>query len=194
MQRIDWSQLYRMEGPLFKTGVLVLFLLSIVVLQFSHLLEHGLQSYQVAYLHLPASEAHGYSALLDHEYFHTTGGWIYWFATIFFFVIFQFSPEFAPIRAVRAWKYMIGVQLFGIIVQFYHQQENVMQLGQWLYSDCEPCPGFLGMHTNVLGFLVDPVYMHFWFNLVVYIPELIVFVFLIRFYGMGYFRMRTVRT
>lgn len=189
MTRAQIHEFLQMRGPLFKTAMLLLFLLAIVLLQFAHIMEHGLQSAQVAWWHVAPGDAHGYSALLDHEYFHTIGGWIYWFAQIFFFVVFQFSPEFAAVRAQKAWNWMIGLQLFAIAEQFYHQQENVMQLGQSLYSNCDPCPGFLGMHSATLGYVFDPIYMHFWFNFTVYIPELIVFAFLIKFFGFSYFRI-----
>lgn len=162
----------RMTENGFKFGLLILYFVALLAQGF-HLLEHTVQSYQYGWLSIPAADAHGLVAFLDVEWNHFAYGWVWWFSLVVLWCAFKFAPEFGSLRRLKWWRFLEAFLVFGIAFQFYHMLENTMQLGQYIQTDCNPCPGFI-------GFYIDPIYMHFWFNLIAYFPQVVLAPFVLR--------------
>ena len=58
--------------------------------------------------------------------------------------------------------------LTGLLVQMWHMTEHSVKLAQFLNTGMQGTPGILG------GYF-DPVLLHFFYNLIVYLPLVLVF-------------------
>ena len=71
-------------------------------------------------------------------------------------------------RCTRYWSTLTGVLLTGLLIQMWHMTEHSVKLTQFLRTGMQGTPGILGNYF-------DPVLLHFCYNLIVYLPLVVVF-------------------
>ena len=122
-----------------------------VVIQSLHMVEHVAQVIQK--FALGREEAHGLIGMFDFEWVH--------FAYNAALIITLYLLMFRCSRLLRA----KGTGLFyifgaGVALQSYHMFEHIIKIGQHIQTGEQGTLGFIGNFVN-------PVWFHFWINLIV---------------------------
>lgn len=140
----------------------VVLLLSALLLQTFHEMEHIAQFYQRWWLGVGPQEAHGILFFLDVEWNHFIFNALYFplLAVILFFLLFY--PEFRSMRQRRMGRIELGFFVLAFLLQGYHVIEHTVRMGQFFRLGCTPCPG-------ILGWYFDLVYLHFAINTVTWL-------------------------
>jgi len=149
-------------SPASAAPLLAVVFIGAVALQGFHMLEHVAQVGQAFVLGLPA--AHGLlGRVLDREWVHFVYNSSVWALMVMLFVGFRHRCAVFRVR-----RHLYAIFLGGLLVQSYHVVEHSVKLIQYLGTGVEPAPGILGTVLNL-------VWLHFWINLVVYVPILVAF-------------------
>ncbi len=136
-------------------------LVAAVLLQGFHVLEHSAQVFEAFIMH--QSPAHGLlGQLLDREWMH----FVYNTVLLSMMVVLFVGMSRPHLAAASPFVYTFF--LAGMLLQSYHVVEHSVKLRQYLTTGIEPAPG-------ILGKLFDLVWLHFWINLLVYLPILAAF-------------------
>lgn len=142
-----------------------------LVYQIFHWIEHVAQVYQHWWLGISLLESHGILFFFDFEWNHFVFNSIYLLGLT---IVFWRGGLYKT--STFGGKEAIAVKIFfaGLILQLYHQVEHSVKIYQHISRGCEPCPG-------ILGWYVDGIYLHFFFNTAVLISPLVAF------FVLGYF-------
>ena len=139
---------------------LTVVIMTAVVVQSFHMVEHVSQIIQKFVLKLPV--AHGVlGEFLDLEPVHFTYNLTY---LILIILIWQ---SFRRTRNER--KRLYGLVFFALAFQSWHFIEHTVKLEQYFVEGCVSCLG-------ILGSFADLVILHFAYNLIAFIPIILVFV------------------
>ncbi len=132
-------------------------LLSGLLFQTLHEVEHIAQFYQRWWLGAGPQEAHGILFFLDVEWNHFIFNAVYFpmLAVALFFLLFH--PQFRSLRQQRIGRIGLGFFVLGFLIQGYHVVEHTVRMAQFFQLGCTPCPG-------ILGWYLDLVYLHFVLN------------------------------
>jgi hypothetical protein len=131
-----------------------------------HMVEHIAQVVQK--FHLDITPAHGLIGRLDLEPIH------FWFNFVYLaFLLMTFLGWFLCRRDVSRctgyWRTYTFLLLVGVLIQTWHMTEHSVKLAQFLHTGMQGTPGILGNYF-------DPVLLHFVYNLIVYLPLVIIFI------------------
>ena len=134
-------------------------------IQTFHMVEHVAQVIQK--FGLGITPAHGLIGQLDLEPVH------FWFNLSYLVFIGLTFMGWLVCRndianCTRYWATFTGVLLTGLLIQMWHMTEHSVKFAQFLNTGMHGTPGILG------GYF-DPVLLHFSYNLIVYLPLVIVF-------------------
>lgn len=146
--------------------VLYLFTLTLVY-QIFHQVEHISQAYQYVLLKLPKLESSGILWFLNLE-------WNHFIFNSGFFIGLSLT-FFGITRTLQRQRHLLRNHIFlmgsTLLVQGWHVGEHVVRITRHLRFHCEPCPGIL---DKIFGWPL--IHLHFWFNTVVLILPLTLFV------------------
>ncbi|MBI5145814.1 MAG: hypothetical protein HZA84_01175 [Thaumarchaeota archaeon] len=132
------------------------FMMMATVVQSFHMVEHIAQLIQRYTLGFSA--AHGILGdLLDLEPVHFTFNLVYLALTTF--VWLGFRNLFMEWNMKLAYRMII----FTLGFQSWHFIEHVVKIQQHFTEGCVSCPG-------ILGYFVNPIVLHFAYNLIVFVP------------------------
>lgn len=133
-----------------------------LIVQGFHVLEHVLQVTQVS---LGITPAHGLIGALELEWVH----FLYNGAYVILLVVLcvgiglkRILPSRIPHR-----RTLFTLLALTTLWQGYHMVEHIVKLKQHLATGLQGTPGLLGTHLNL-------VWLHFFLNLAVYLPLLLV--------------------
>lgn len=144
----------------FRTYVILTLALAV---QSFHMLEHIVQLIQKFVLNISA--AHGLlGASLDFEPVHFIYNIIYLSLIAIVWQSFRNTP-------VRNMKLIYGLLSFVLVSQSWHFLEHIVKLQQHFVNGCLTCSGILGYYAN-------PILLHFGYNMIVFVPLIIVYVIL----------------
>lgn len=135
----------------------VALLLSALLVQTFHEIEHIAQFYQRWWLGAGPQEAHGILFFLDVEWNHFVFNALYFLllAWVLFFLLFD--PQFQSLGQRHIGRVGLGFFVSGFLIQGYHVFEHTVRMGQFFQLGCTPCPG-------ILGWYFDLVYLHLTLN------------------------------
>lgn len=140
-------------------------LLSAIVLQTFHMIEHIVQLHQHAILGWGVKDSSGWIAALNLEEIH----WIY---NVSYFlllgIVFKNCSFFTLKERPKIVRVSIILFNFAFVLQGYHVLEHTVRMTQYFYTQCTPCAGILGAH-------VDGIYLHFVLNFLVFVYPIGVF-------------------
>lgn len=140
--------------------------LGAVLVQSLHMLEHVVQAVQIQAFGVPWREANGLlgSALVQ-EWVHLAYG------GPFLLVMITLLLGYSLLRG-RSWlatRPLLYYAFVGVVLfDGYHETEHLVKIRQFLETGVENTPGLLGQFVNV-------IWLHFFFNSVVYTALLVVF-------------------
>jgi hypothetical protein len=136
-----------------------------LLVQTFHMAEHIAQVVQKFYLHI--TPAHGLIGQLDLEPIHFWFNFIY-LAFLLMTVVGWFLCRKDVSKCTNYWRTYTFLLLVGMLIQTWHMTEHSVKLTQFLHTGMQGTPGILGNYF-------DPVLLHFVYNLIVYLPLVIIF-------------------
>ncbi len=136
-----------------------------LVAQTFHIVEHVAQVYQHAILGLSIQESHGILFFLDFEWNHLVFNALYFALLAVVFFQCKFYKTDGPVGE----KPLMGLVFnAGFLISGWHVIEHVVRIIQFYQTGCTPCKG-------ILGWFFDGVYLHAFYNTLVYILPLMAF-------------------
>lgn len=124
------------------------------VIQGFHMLEHVAQVIQRYGLGHSPAHAHGLLGMLDLEWVH-----VFYNGALLLALYWLFLIGKRHLRALGIVTYALFVT--ALWLQSYHMVEHLVKITQHLATGVQGTPGILG------PFFVNPLWFHFWINLVV---------------------------
>ena len=133
-----------------------------VAVQSFHMLEHVVQVIQKFVLN--STQAHGLVGQLDLEWVHFAFNTVY--IGLFVYLLLGWLKYGGRLSDIRGM--CLAVLLVGVVFQGYHEVEHSVKFAQFLETGVQGTPGILGSHFN-------GIMLHFTYNVLVFIPLLLVF-------------------
>ncbi len=154
-------------APIAKPGptyAIVAFAFAMFLIQSFHMLEHYAQVFQKFTLGIKGP--HGLIGQIDLEWVHFTYNVAVFIAMVGLFYAAEFHRR-------DGWPWVKNTSLAtvftaGVVIQGYHVIEHVVRIIQHIQTGIQGTPG-------ILGYILDPVLLHYYLNVIIYIPILLIF-------------------